>query len=209
MRHLSVARGGSVRHALVDHPLPGIDASRRRKLEKAGVDCLEAVVEIGHERLAELTGFDEKTSLALLRVAQSALARTLPGVIEFVPPNSEPPTARLARGLEAARELERWLGLVRAVRSHVGKQPAKAKWAEEHHEARRQLKKLRRVLEELQQDVLADGLSSRGFRHLKAQLAPVQDLRALTERPVKRRVYTKLAARARSARKGLRQQRPR
>ncbi len=196
-----------VRHALVDHPLPGIDGSRLRKLEKAGVDSLEAVVDIGPERLADLTGFDLKTSQALIRVAQSALARSLPGVIEFVPPNAEPPTARLARGLEAARELERWLGLARAARSQVGKEPPKAKWGEAHSKARRQLKKLTRTLEELQQDVLADGLSARGFRHLRTQLASLKGLRAELDAPAGRKVYLRISKGAKKVRRAVRQRR--
>jgi len=199
----------SAPHALVDHPLPGIDPGRLGRLQAAGIDSLESLVEAGPERLAELTGFDRKTSLALVRVAESALARVSPGVIEFTPRSHEAPARRLARGLEAAREVEVLLGLVRKARSHAGKEPGKKKWKKKHRRARRQLKKLSVAMEFVQQDILADGLSDRGLRHLRAQLDEVEPLRPLLEEPIRGRTLKKMRKVARRARRAITGRRPR
>lgn len=190
-------------HALAEHPLPGLDAVRLQRLEVGGIDSLEALVDAGPERLAELTGFDLKTSEALVRVAEGALARVLPGVIEFVPRDAEAPTRRLARGLEAAREVERWLSVVRAARDHIGREPAKVRWSGEHATARRQLKKLQRCLTDLQRGILSDGLSPRGDRHLREQLQGLASLQqALGEAP-RGRVYKAVARGAKRTRHAL------
>jgi len=205
-----VRHSGSVsHHALADHPLPGIDPGRRSRLAVAGIESLEDLVDAGPDRLAELTGFDRKTSVALVRVAQSALARVMPGVIEFTPPNREAPGKRLARGLEAAREVEVLLGVVRKARSHAGRRAPKQKWERRHRKARRQLKKLRQSLEFVQQDVLADGLSARGFRHLRRQLEAVDRLRPLLDEPVSGATLRKLRKRAKRARAAVTDRRPR
>lgn len=191
-------------HALADHPLPGIDASRLAVLRDAGIDSLEAVVDAGPERLAELTGFDAKTSVALVRVAHSALLRSMPGVIEFQRPAVEAPIERLARGLEAARMVERVLGLVRKARSHVGKQPGKAKWSEEHRRARKQLKRLAESLALVQEEILSEGLSERGNSHLRSQLSPLDaSLRTLLDVEPRRRALERIGRLAKQSRRQL------
>jgi len=191
-------------HALTDHPLPGIDASRLAILRKAGIDSLEAVVDAGPERLAELTSFDLKTSVALVRVAHSALLRSMPGVIEFHRPTVEAPIERLARGLEAARMVERVLGLVRKGRSHVGKRPAKEKWAVEHRKARKQLKRLAESLALVQEEILSEGLSERGLSYLQRQISPLEaSLRTLLDIEPRRRALERIGRVAKEARREL------
>ncbi len=194
----------SAPHALADHPLPGIDPSRLATLREAGIDSLEAVVDAGPERLESLTGFDGKTCVALVRVAQSALIRNIPGVIELKRPQVEAPINHLARGLEAARMVERVLGLVRKARSHVGKGPIKAKWADEHRRARRQLKRLAESLDLVQEDILSAGLSECGLDYLRRQLSPLDaSLRTLIDAEPRRRMLVRTALVAKRARKEL------
>jgi hypothetical protein len=196
-----------MRHALADHPLPGIDAARLALLQEADIDSLEAVVDAGPEKLARLTGFDEKTCVALVRVAQSALVRNLPGVLEFVPKSAEAPMERLARGLEGARLVERVLGMVRTARSHLGKRPRKASMAKAHKKARRQLKRLGVVLAALQQDILSDGLSDKGIQHLRKQLSPLDaSLRSILDQPVRAETLSRTKTVAKRARKELSKQ---
>ncbi len=191
-------------HALADHPLPGIDGRRLVTLRKAGIDSLEAVVDAGPERLQRLTGFDEKTCVALVRVAQSALVRSLPGVIELKRPKVEAPIERLARGLEAARMVERVLGLVRKARSHIGKEPSRRRWALEHRKARKQLKRLSEALAKVQEEILSEGLSERGLSHLRRQLTPLDaSMRSLIEAEPKRRMLERTRRVAKQARKEL------
>lgn len=193
-----------MRHALADHPLPGIDAARLATLRRAGIDSLEAVVDAGPEQLETLTGFDAKTCVALVRVAQSMLVRAMPGVIAFHRPSVEAPIERLARGLEAARLVERVLGLVRKARSHLGKHPRKQKWAVAHRKARRQLKRLGAVLANVQQEILSDGLSERGIQHLRRELSPLDSsLRSLLEEPVKGAMLERTRRVAKQARQGF------
>ena len=191
-------------HALADHPLPGIDARRLAALRGAGITSLEAVVQAGVDRLMELTGFDEKTCFALVRVAHSSLLRTMPGVIEFQRPSVEAPIERLARGLEAARMVERVLAGVRKARSHVGKEPLKHKWLPEHRRARKQLKRLTEALADVQEIILSDGVSEQGHDYLRDQLAPLDAaLETLVEKAPRRRMLKRVARVAKTARQRI------
>ena len=194
----------TVRHTLEHHPLPGLDAARLKRLAEGGVDTLETVVDAGPERLSALTGFDEKTCVALVRVAQSALVRSLPGVLEFAAPSSESPIERLSRGLEAARVVERVLSLVRKARSHVGRRPEKKRWAESHAKARKQLRKLSSKLESVQQEILSDGLSEHGLRYLRQLLSPLDaSLRSLLDDDVRGSTLKRTARVACRARRAI------
>jgi hypothetical protein len=173
-------------------------------LREAGIDSLEAVVDAGPERLESLTGFDRKTCVALVRVAQSALFRNMPGVIEFKRPEVEAPIGRLARGLEAARLVEKVLGLVRKARSHVGKEPAQPSWADAHRRARKQLKRLAESLALVQEDILSDGLSEQGLSYLRRQLSPLDaSLRSVIDAKPRRRTLKRTARVAKRARREL------
>ena len=194
-------------HALADYPLPGIDPGRLSRLEAGGIGTLEDLVEAGPARLAELTGFDRKTSVALVEVAQGALARANPGVVEFAPRTQEAAATRLARGLEAAREIEGLLGLVRKARSHAGRTAPKEAWRRDHHRARRQLRKLLAALEAVQEDVLADGLSAAGYRHLQHRLTALEPLRELVSGPITGKALRRLRKRAKRARHALTERR--
>jgi hypothetical protein len=195
-----------VSHALVDHPLPGLDAARLARLTEGGVTSLEDVVKAGPEHLSNLTGFDLKTCRALVRVAQSAMKAPTDGVIELVPRRSEPPTARLVRGLEAARRIEDITGQVRKARSRAGKKPRKPSHAEAHRRARRQLKKLGATLGEVQRMVLSEGLSAPAREHLADQLEPLETslTSLLDESPFKKRHLRRLARVSKRARRRLR-----
>ena len=193
-----------MRHSLQQHPLPGIDAARMERLASAGLASLEDVVSAGPERLASLTGFDEKTCVALVRLAQSSLVRSTPGVIAFHAPSPEGPMERLARGLEAARGLERVLSLVRKSRSHVGRAAPKAKWEKPHRRARKQLQRLAVVLEVIQQELLSEGLSEGSHQHLVEMLSPLDaSLRSVLDAPVNRRNLKRAARIAKRARKAI------
>lgn len=192
-------------HALADHPLPGIDARRMKRMKAAGLDSLEAVVEAGPERLAEVTGFDAKTCRALVQVAASALARHDPDVIAFEPKRDEPASERLARGLKAARRIERALSLARKARSEAGRRPERDEWVKAHRKARKQLRKLLEALQSLQQDVLSNGLSQAGYEHLKLELQQLEaGLHAALDAPADRRTFKRLARSARDTRHALR-----
>ncbi|MEQ1568498.1 MAG: hypothetical protein ABMA64_22870 [Myxococcota bacterium] len=190
-------------HELTEHPLPGLDPLRLQQLTDAGVDSLEGLVALGPVRLAEVTGFDLKTCRALIRVARGAMSRTAT-VVELVPVRDEPASARLTRGLDAARDVERALSLVRKARSHAGRRPAKARWARPHDRARRQLRKLLQRLEVLQQVVLSDGLSQISHLHLTTELERLElALGPLIDRPMRKRDLRQLRRAARRARRGL------
>jgi hypothetical protein len=193
-----------LRHLFDNHPLPGLDADRLRRLAAVGVDSLEGLVDVGPERLAALTGFDQKTSVALVRIAESTLVRSLPGVLAFAAPSAESAIDRLARGLDAARGVEHVLGWVRKARSHMGKVPERDKWARVHGRARKQLRRLATVLEALQQEILADGLSERGFSHLRELMSPLErSLRSLVDEAVNRRTLRRTARVAKRSRKAF------
>lgn len=191
-------------HALADHPLPGIDPTRLAALRQEGIDSLEAVVDAGPDRLRHLTGFDRKTCVALVRVAESALLRAAPASGAPERPRVEAPIERLARGLEAARMVEGVLGLVRKARSHVGKRPPRPRDAADHKKARKQLARLAGTLALVQEELLSDGVSEQTLAHLRGQLAPLDEaLRALLQRPPKRRMLRRTRKVAKRARKEL------
>ncbi len=188
-------------HALHEHPLPGMDEARLSVLEQAGLSSLEDVVDAGPERLSTITGFDLKTCRALVRVAESALVRAHPDVIELLPQQTEAPARRLARGLKAARRIERAISLVRKARSHVGHAPEKKSWRRSHRRARRQLKRLLANLEVVQQAVLSDGLTEFGYDQLKHDLGPLEvAIQGALESRVRKRTYKRLSRIARHTR---------
>ena len=77
---------------------------------------------------------------------------------------------RHKRGLAAARRIETTAQVVREARSHA----KEAEPSELRDVARRQLKKLRDVLNELQRVVLRDGLSKDASAHLTRQLETLE-----------------------------------
>ena len=77
---------------------------------------------------------------------------------------------RHKRGLAAARRIETTAQVVREARSHA----KEAEVSELRDVARRQLKKLRNVLNELQRLVLRDGLSKDASEHLNRQLEALE-----------------------------------
>lgn len=194
-------------HALADHTLPGLDVERLRRLHESGIGSLEDLVEAGPERLSDLTGFDAKTAAALLRVAIAALRRADPSVIEFAP-RQDAPNARLARGLEGARLLESALGFVRRLRSHLGQTPADDLAERPHRRARKQLKKLAKIVEAVQREVLAEGLSQRGLAQLQHDLEPLEaSLRSILDAPIRTSTLRRARRVAKDARKQLEQRR--
>lgn len=193
-------------HALTEHSLPGIDPERLKQLSEAGVSSLEDVVDVGPDRLSALTGFDTKTCRALIRVAQAALARQDPAIIPFAPVVDEPGSARLARGLKAARRVERVMSVVRKARSHAKRAPEHRRPRRWHRRARRQLRKLLGALEMLQQSVLSDGLSQLGHDHLDVELRALENrLQPMIDAPIRKRTLKRLYQIARSTRRALAQ----
>jgi predicted RecB family nuclease len=190
-------------HLLSEHPLPGIDPRRQRRLAEAGLDSIEALVEAGVERVAKVTGFDRKTTSALVRVAEAALSKDSGnGVITFQPSNDEPASERLGRGLKAARHVERAVSLVRKADSHAQPEPKKESWAEAHRKAKKQLQKLLETFAGLQQQVLSDGLSHTSYEHLKTVLGRLEDsLSVPLEEPIRKRSLERFARTAKRTRK--------
>ena len=195
-------------HALTDHPLPGLDEGRLAALASAGVLTLEDVVDAGTGRLATLTGFDTKTAGAVLRTALATLAGHDPTAARFAPPADEPSSARLARGLGAARRIERVVSTVHKARSHASaptrKGKPKERWPRRHKRARAQLRGLLDALEALQQSVLSDGLSQIAHDHLEVELRTFEGaLQPLLDLPVRKRTLKRLARLAKATRRAL------
>jgi hypothetical protein len=191
-------------HALTEHSLPGLDPDRLQALVSAGVSSLEDVIDAGPGRLSQLTGFDMKTCRALIRVAEAALVRQDPAVIPFSLPNDEPGSVRLARGLKAARRIERVMSVVRKARSHTGRRRDQRRWRRTHRRARRALKQLLATLELLQQSVLSEGLSQVGHDHLEVELRALESrLQPMLDAPIRRRTLQRLRRIARASRRSL------
>ena len=154
--------------------------------------------------LARVTGFDLDTARALVRVAQGALAQVDADILEFVPLESEPASKRLARGLRGARDIERVRSQVRKVRAHLGRRPTKLRWRTSHKRARKQLGRLMGTLEQLQREVLSEGLSRSALAHLRGQLDPLQGEveRAIEERP-RKRLFKRLRRMAKRSRQSF------
>ena len=191
-------------HALTEHPLPGLDETRLERLAIAGLRSLEDVVSAGPAELARVTGFDLDTARALVRVAQGALADVDPSIIEFVPSATEPASKRLARGLRGARDIEHVRSLVRKARGHVGRRPPRPGWKKVHKRVRKQLRKLMGTLEDLQREVLSDGLSRTGLHHLQRELAPIQaEVDSILGEAVRKRRLQRLAKAAKRVRREL------
>lgn len=85
-------------------------------------------------------------------------------------PRDGDPQEDLRRGLKAARRIESTTELVRRAR-----RLAKASKADGRRRARTKLKRLRGVLEALQQGVLRQGLSRAGWHSLKRELDEADD----------------------------------
>lgn len=196
-------------HSLTEHALPGMDARRVRQLADAGLASLEALIAAGPDRLAAITGFDAKTCRALIRVAEGNLERAErahvePGVIPFTFRAEEPGSARLARGLKAARRIERVMSIVRKARSHAGKVAPKPKWARAHARARRQLRRLLEALEALQRSVLSDGVTTISHDHLDVELRALECvLQPLLEAPIRKRTLRSMRRAAGTTRRAL------
>jgi len=193
-----------VTHLLTEHPLPGIDPRRLRRLTDAGLDSLESLVDAGIERVADVTGFDRKTSRGVVRMAQSALSRHDPDVIEFTPQMDEPESERLGRGLKAARRVERAVSIVRKAQSHVRSKPKKESWARHHARARKQISKLLDELARVQRSVLSDGVTQAANEHLKDVLQRLEESLSLPlEQGLRKRSLRRFAKTARRARREL------
>jgi hypothetical protein len=191
-------------HLLSEHPLPGIDPRRQRRLAEAGLDSIESLVEAGIERVAKVTGFDVKTTTALVRVAEAALTREENGVIVLQPNRDEPASERLGRGLKAARHVERAVSMVRKARSHARPKPRKAAWQKVHERARSQLKRLLDTFADLQQQVLSDGLSHASYEHLKTVLSRLEDsLSVPLDQDLRKRSLQRMARTAKRTRHEL------
>jgi hypothetical protein len=158
-------------------------------------------VEAGVERVARVTGFDVKTTTALVRVAEAALTRQENDVIVLQPGRDEPASERLGRGLKAARHVERAVSLVRKARSHARRRPRKAAWQKAHRRARKQLKRLLDTFADLQQQVLSDGLSHASYEHLKTVLGRLEDsLSVPLQQDIRKRSLKRLARTAKRTR---------
>lgn len=192
----------TVTHSLRQHPLPGIDEARLRSLADEGLTSLEDLVSAGATELARITGFGLDTSRALVRVAQGALASVDPNFVEFVPPHTEAASKRLARGLRGARDIEMVRSLAQSLRTRFGRRPSRPSWQKSHKRALKQLQRLIVALEDLQRDVLTDGLSRTALHHLREQLAPLEEhlSHSISARPRKRE-FKRAAKRAKAARR--------
>ncbi len=191
-------------HLLTEHPLPGIDPRRLRRLTDAGLDSLESLVDAGIERVADVTGFDRKTSRGLVRMAQSALSRHDSDVIEFAPQSDESSSERLGRGLKAARRVERAVSLVRKTQSHVRSKPRKLSWARHHARARKQLTKLLDALAHVQRTVLSDGVTQAANEHLKDVLQRLEESLSIPlEQDLRKRSLRRFAKTAKRTRREL------
>ena len=107
----------------------------------------------------------------------------------------------LTRGLRAARMTERVVALSRRARSRLQDQDA-ADLNDEVRKARRQLKKLRRELQRVQEHALASGLDQPTLSAVRGALEPVE---AELDGGVQLGEAGKVAATARHARRALRQ----
>jgi Helix-hairpin-helix domain len=193
-------------HGLTEHPLPGVDPEGVRRLTDAGYVSIEDLASASPHTLADRTGFDLKSCRALVRVAKAVLSRPQPpeGVIALAPPRDEPASVRLTRGLTAARNVERAVSSVRKAKAHAGKRPRKASWAAVHSKARRQLRRLLERLQELQQNVLSEGLSAASNEHLATELEGLErELAAIVEAPVRKQALKRLRRAARRVRRAL------
>lgn len=191
-------------HLLTEHPLPGIDPRRLRKLTDAGLDSLESLVDAGLERVSDVTGFDRKTSRALVKVAEAALSRHDRDVIAFAPPSDEPASERLGRGLKGARRVERAVSIVRKALSHARRKPRKPGWQRVHARARKQLRKLLEELARIQRSVLSDGVTHTANEHLKSVLQKMEESLAVPlEQDLRKRSLRRFAKTAKRTRREL------
>jgi hypothetical protein len=109
-------------------------------------------------------------------------------------------TRRRQRGVKAARRIEDTAHVVRDALAHA----KVAEKGEERDDARRQLKKLRKKLDEFQRLVIREGLSKASHLYLKDHLGRLEDpLEALLDGPAGVGEMVKLAREARKVRKEL------
>ncbi|MCB9685832.1 MAG: hypothetical protein H6735_12395 [Alphaproteobacteria bacterium] len=189
-------------HLLTEQSLPGLDAARLRALADAGMLTVEQLVNAGPERLSGLLGFDTKTCRALVRLAAGSLEPTM--VIPFATPSDEPGSVSATRGLDAARRIERSLGIVRQALASTGHKPAKKGWRKNHRRARKQLSRLADALATLQQGLLQDGLTHSAEDHLRTELDALERrLLATLDLQHDHDFYRRLRKVARRARKRL------
>lgn len=90
--------------------------------------------------------------------------------VEPRPALPDPVRADFERAMSVVRELEVVADLAREVRRHLKRRPHRKTRAR----ARRQLQRLRVVLDTLQRRLLAEGLSERGQHRINRELQPVQ-----------------------------------
>lgn len=212
--------------SLHGHRLPGIGPERLRKLEAAGLDSLEALAATGSDA-APVPGVPATIVRRAAEEARRLLADDLGDDLTEEPTGEVPadagrvlpftrpveaddpaedaedrlqPTRRLARGLKTARALERSADLARRARAHCKQAGA----SEIRSWVRKQLARVLTAIEELQQAVIALGISSSGNRELRAALDPLDATleRLLANKP-KRRRMEKVGRVAKAARKRL------
>lgn len=185
-------------HPLDERTLPGLDVVRIHALASVGILSIEDLAMAEPGQLEQLKGLSPE-ELAALKSAATALL--LPhGVIPFQ--GTLPSPEDLARGLQAARYIENTATLVRRARASISRVPRKHPWA--HKRTRRQLKKLRRALESLQQVVLGEGLSEVRLQALFQQLASLEAaIGPLLEQPLRKDTLRALRQAAKQARLSL------
>ena len=74
------------------------------------------------------------------------------------------------RGIQMARRIEETLSIIRRARTHAHSAAPSASMVS----ARKQLKKLRAVLEVIQRDTISEGLSTEGVNHLTEELDTIE-----------------------------------
>lgn len=182
-------------HPLDEHALPGIGPMRRARLIEVGVLTLEALLERPPDDLTTLTGFSAGVVERAREAARSLLDSPPPAPLPEVPDlpgSSVPPALRveppapvddlspqdvpthsgaskgLRRGLDTARRIEMTLDAVRRSRAHVKK-------VEGMPPVRKELKRLRHVLERVQRESITHGLSKRAAEDLDGLLSKLDD----------------------------------
>lgn len=214
--------------------LPGIGPGRVRKLSAAGFSSVEDVAAATAVDLATRSGIPESIARVVVEHARSLLGHPPPasepqasaaadvasglapsGVLPF--PSADDRDKAVgdhdhavddggrgdvpsARGLSAARRIEHTLGLVRQARRHARQHRDHAAVAK----TRRQMRKLREALADVQRQVLGEGLSPRGEAHLISALAGAEDtLAGFVDAPPRRRSMRAIRKQARTLRRAI------
>ncbi|MCB9668079.1 MAG: helix-hairpin-helix domain-containing protein [Alphaproteobacteria bacterium] len=215
-------------HPIDDHRLPGIGPMRLARLQEAGVQTLEDLLTADQAALAGLPGLNAAVVASAVSAASHLLATPrepelpevpdVPGVPQ-APAEPEPPPRpaipvhelpdadeasapkKLKRGLDTARRVETTLDWVRQARAHARTDPDAGR---ESKELRRQLKRLRGVLERLQKECITHGLSRRAAHDLGPLLDEADArLSSWTAKSASEKRADKAAQRVRAVRRGL------